>query len=524
MKKIQIYSWSKEKKVRKKSNIFKKIVHCMIVSAILLIGGCGSESKTKETLKDKIVIAHESDINSLTPLTHNLVSSSRVDEIMYNKLFKYGDTGEIIPVLAESYRYIDDNTLEIKIKKGVKFHNGDILTANDVAFTFKFWRDAKIRAHMIEAIDTVTASDSETVVITTKYPFAPLMGNIVAMGHIVNERNITTNPNWKSEPVGTGPYKFVSWTPGDNLTIEAFDGYFEGKPSIKTIVYKAVPEGGARTMGLEAGDYDVIIDVEPVDKTTISNNDKLVYNEISSVRPTYLIFNMQNEKYSNKKVREAIEYAIDKEALIKVVLEGNGIVADTMIPEQIFGSNRDIKSKKQDYTKAKELLIEANYPTGFKTVITSTNKAPYNKLSELLQANLKEIGIDATIETYDWAAFVERTGKGQYEISTIGWSNGTGDPDYSLYPLLHSASLGSAGNRSYFVNKEFDSIVDQGRRTIDPNKRLLIYHEAQEFISDNVVVIPLFYGTANIAYNKNIEGIKLDPAGRHEFKYMKIKN
>lgn len=194
-----------------------------------------------------------------------------------------------------------------------------------------------------------------------------------------------------------------------------------------------------------------------------------------------------------------------------------------MISPQILGASKKILSKEQNYQKAKELLAKAGYPQGFKTVLTTTNRAPYNKMTEILQENLKEIGIEATIESYDWAAFLERTGKGLYDLSIVGWSNSTGDPDYSIYPLLHSKSAGAAGNRGFYNNPELDDLLDQGRKIIDVDKRIEIYEKAQQLISEEVPIIPVFFGTANITKDAKIDGIILDATSRHDFKNMKIK-
>lgn len=502
--------------LKNRANSGFKII--LLIGGLLILTNCGSKESKKAKKGEKIIIASSSDVTSLTPLTHATVPTGRLDSLMYDKLFSYNENGELVPILAESFKYIDDNTIEIKIKKGVKFHNGEELTADDVAFTFKFWKDAKVRAFMIEAVKDVEIIDKYTILIKTKEPFAPLIGNIAAMGHVVNKKNIENNPNWKSEPVGTGAYKYVKWVSGDYVEVEAFDDYFAGKPQIKKIILKSVPEGSSRTMGLEAGDYDMILDPEPIDKKIIQNNSKFSYYETESFIPNYISINLKNEVLKDKNLRKAIENAIDIQGIIDVAADGDGIPAATLVAPQIFGANKEIPWTKKNIELAKEYMKKSNYPDGVNLSITIANSSVTKRIAEIIQSNLKEIGINLKIETYDWGVYIDRTGKGQHELAIMGWSNNTGDPDYSLYPLLHTKSFGPVGNRSFYSNKELDDLLDLGRITIDSEKREIIYKKAQEIIKDDVPVIPLYYRVIGVAAKKEIKGIKLDKTTRHEFR------
>lgn len=498
----------------------------MILASCLLLAACGGKTETVSSGKakrdTKVVIAHDSDITGLTAMAQANMSTGRVEDLIYSRLFDYDKDKNIIPILAERYAYLDENTIEIPLKKGIKFHNGDEMTAEDIAFSFQFWRDALVKAHMIDSIDKVEIKDSHTVVIKTKYPYSPLMGNIVAGFGALNKKHITTNSDYAKNPVGTGPYKFVEWVPGDRVVVEAFDEYFEGKPEVKTIVLKPVSEGTSRTMGLEAGDYDIAIGIDEVDEKTIEDHKNLDLYSVDNTRVTYMIMNNKNPKLNNLDVRKAMAYAIDRESIIDAVLEGKGEKAEGLVPVNFFGYSKSLPEIPHNVELAKDLMKKAGYADGMDLTMIISDKSPYPRTAQIIQANLKDIGINMNIEILEWGTFLEYTAQGKHELTLLGWSSGSGDADYSLYPLLHSSTHGGGGNRSFYSNKEMDNLLVGARTNMDRIYRQKAYDKVQNLLQTDMPLFPLFFGKTNLAANKNISGIEMVEDGRHKMYKLKV--
>lgn len=491
----------------------------LILGFLVFIAHGGRDSKRETT----IVLAHDNDITGLIPFEHANMPTGRVEDILYNRLFDYDEDMNIVPVLAESYEMMDgDKTLRIKIKKGVRFHNGDELTAEDIAFGFKFWRDAKVKAHMIDAVDKAVAVDRYTVDVKLKYPYSPLLGNIVAGYSAVSKRAITEDPDYRNNPVGTGPYRFVEWLPSDRVVVEAFGDYFQGRPEVDRLIYVPVVEVSSRTMGLEAGDLQISYEVDPVDRETIEESDDLEYEEVPGTRISYVILNTNKELLNDVRVRRAIALAIDREGIISAVLMGAGRVADSLVPPQIFGYSPGIEPIRQDIEEAKRLLREAGIEEGTKISLLTADRGANLSTAQIIQANLREIGLDLEVDIVEWGTYLEYSAQGRHEIALGGWSTGTGDADYALYPLLHSSAFGSQGNRSFYSNKEVDDLLDEARSNMNREKRLTNYRKIQEIVREEMPVIPLYYGITNIARGSHVSGIRMSADGRHNMHNLRL--
>lgn len=494
---------------------FNLKVFFTVLICLLSFIGCG-EKKEKEKGKTTVILAQDNDITGLIPFEHANMPSGRLEDVLYSRLFDYDKDMNIVPVLAESYEMVNDNlTLRIKIREGVKFHNGEELTAEDIAFGFKFWRDSKVKAHMIDAVDEALVVDKYTVDVNLKYPYSPLLGNIVAGFSAVNKKAILENPNYKNEPVGTGPYKFVEWLPADKVVVEAFDDYFLGRSDIDRLVYTPVVEVSNRTLGLEAGDFQISYEIDPIDKDLIQNKKDLVYEEVPGTRINYVILNTQKESLKDSRVRRAISLAIDREGIITAVLMGNGKIADSLVPPQVFGHSNSVKPINQDLDSARKLLDEVGIAEGTKMTLLTADRGANLNTAQIIQANLKDIGIELQVNIVEWGTYLEQSAAGKHEIALGGWSTGTGDGDYSLYPLLHSSALGSQGNRSFYSNKEVDRLLAEARTNMDRDIRLANYIKIQDIVREEMPVIPLSYGVTNIARNVSISNIKMSADGRH---------
>jgi len=496
------------------------ILSTMLILALALTGCAGGNTDTGtevSEVKDTIIIAQGADAKSLDPHATNDQPSSRVSKQIYSRLVEMNEEMEIVSGAAESWTFVDDTTVEFKLREGVKFHNGEELKASDVKFTLDRMMESKKVAHIIEAVTGVEVIDEYTVQVKTEEPFGPLLSHLThTAASILNEKAVTeAGDDYGQAPVGTGPYKFVSWSAGDKITLESFAEYFDGEAAIKNVVFRNITEGTNRTIGLETGEIDVAYDIEPIDKQRVADDEKLQLVESPSLSYNYIGINTTKGPLTDVKVRQAINYAIDVETIIEVTEEGAAELATTPIGPRVFGHNADVQPYGYDVEKAKALLAEAGYADGFSTTIWTNDNPVRMQIAQIVQAQLAEAGIDVVIEPLEWGSYLERTAKGEHDMFILGWTTVTADADYGLYALYHSTQKGGAGNRDFYENAEVDELLEEGRMATDAEARKDAYGKAQEIIVAESPDVMLYYKTQNIGAQKGVKGFKLHPAGHH---------
>ena len=495
-----------------------------IILSMLFLVACGGSGDKKEgadagasTGKDTLVIAQGADAKSLDPHASNDNPSSRIRVQIYDRLMDLDDNGVPQPMLAESWERPDDKTIIFHLRKGVKFHNGDEMKASDVKFSLERALAAPEVSNILTGINGIEVLDDYTVKVTTEKPMAAILNNLAHTTIAILSEKATKEAGDKfgQNPVGSGPYKFVSWQSGDRVTLEAFPEYWQGEAPIKNVVFRNIVEETNRTIGLETGELDIIYDIQGMDKNKLKDDDRFVVIEGPQVSMTYLGFNMKKAPYDNPKVREAISYAIDQKPIIDTVFLGAGEAANSIIGPNVWGYY-DVEKYTQDIEKAKALLTEAGYPDGFKAKIWVNDNPVRRDIAVILQDQLKQIGIDLAIETVEWGAFLDGTARGDHEMFLLGWGTVTRDPDYGMYELISTATMGAAGNRSFYSNPTVDKLLEEGRTELDPEKRKAIYKEIQEIIRKDIPMYMIIYPLQNVVTQKNIKNFKLDPANSHK--------
>ena len=495
-----------------------------IILSMLLLVACGGSGEKKEggdagagTAKDTLVIAQGADAKSLDPHASNDNPSSRIRVQIYDRLMELDDNGVPQPMLAESWERPDDKTIIFHLRKGVKFHNGDEMKASDVKFSLERALASPEVAEIISGINSVEVLDDYTVKVTTEKPMAAILNNLAHTTIAILSEKATKEAGDKfgQNPVGSGPYKFVSWQSGDRITLEAFPEYWQGEAPTKNVIFRNIVEDTNRTIGLETGELDIVYDISGMDKNKLKDDDRFVLIEGPQASLTYLGFNMKKAPYDNPKVREAISYAIDQKPIIDTVFLGAGEAGNSIIGPNVWGYY-DVEKYTQDIEKAKALLAEAGYPNGFKAKIWVNDNPVRRDTAVILQDQLKQIGIDLAIETVEWGAFLDGTARGDHEMFLLGWGTVTRDPDYGIYELVSTTTMGSAGNRSFYSNPTVDKLLEEGRTELDPEKRKAIYKEIQEIIRKDIPMYMIIYPLQNVVTQKNIKNFKLDSAQSHK--------
>lgn len=502
----------------------KKIA--IALATAFLIFGCSSEKNEEKSNipKEKtVVVSQGSKPKTLDPNMYNEIPALFVTEQIFNTLFKIDENGNIMPELAESYEYVSPTELVIKIKKGVKFHNGDILTANDVAFSINRMLEKPASRIMIDVIDNVEILDESTIKLNLKHSSGPLLFSLAhPLTAILNEKDTKAkNGVISTEPVGTGAYKFVNWGDGEKIELVAFDDYFEGRAKIDKLIVRAIVEASSRLAALETGEIDIALSVSPIDSEIVANNPKLELISKPTTSTEYITLNNTKPPFDNKDFRLAVNYALDKQAMADSVFMGMAQPATSIVSPNVFGHSKEVKGYEYNPEKAKELIAKSGIKNPSFTLYCN-DSAIRLQLAQIVQANLKDVGIDMKIETLEWGTYLQKTAQGEHTALIGGWVSGTSDADIVLYPLLHSSSHGGAGNRAFYTNKEFDKIVELGRESVDPEKRKEYYKQAQAILQEEAPFALLLYKNEGIGINKRIKGFKYDPTTMHNLYNLDI--
>lgn len=460
--------------------MLKKIL-VVLASMILLFIGCGEKNGAKK-VKEELIIAQDGESKSLDIHQGNDGFSLRANRLIYSRLVEADENMQIHPGLAESWKQLDDKTMQFNLRKGIKFHNGDDFTAEDVKFSFERMMNSPRIAFVLPPIERIDVVDDYTVNIVTKTPFGPLLAHLShpALG-MVSKKLLTENPEaLKEKPIGTGSYKFKEWIYGDKLVLEKNEDFYDkNERRLKYIIFKNVVEASNRAIGLETGEIDIATPISSVDEENIKNNPKLQLLTKPSISYTYIGMNMTKVPLNDIRVRKAINYAIDKQAIIDVILNGNGKIATSPIAPGVFGFTDKTKNYEYNVEKAKELMKEAGYENGFTTSILVFSGEANTQTAEIVQAYLKEIGIDLKIEIVEVSAYWDMTERGVHNLFLGSWGVVTGDADYGLYAMYHSSAKGGAGNRDFYENEKVDELLDKAKTEIDPETRKKLYEEAQ---------------------------------------------
>lgn len=495
----------------------KKLIF-LLLSFIFM--ACGNETKEESKsvgdTKKVVTVAQATKPKTLDPPLANQIDSMRVARQIFNTLLAVDDNGELIPEVAEKWEFENPKSILFTIRKGIKFHNGAELTVEDVAFSVERMREKAGTRILLEKISGVEIVDDSHVRILLSSEFSPVLYNLtLSLCGIINKED--TLKRGESEiavkPNGTGPFKLTYWNSGDILKFEPFEESFMGKPNIDELVFKVIPEGNNRLIALETGEVDIAYNLNPSDAKFVEENKDLVLVNKPSMRTEYLGFNLEKGPLNQKEFRQAVNMVLDRKGVLAAVYDNAGEPATSMVSPNMIGGKPtgDITLKSE---KAKEIIANLkNIPSKMRIM---TDATPTNiQTAQIIQANLKELGIDLAIESVEWGTYLEKSALGEHELILGGWFPGTNDSDIVLYPLYHTNARGAAGNRSFYSNPEYDKLAEQGRMETDIEKRAEIYREAQAILEEDLPIIPILRKNELIGMRKNISGFIFRPNGHH---------
>lgn len=502
----------------------------MMLVFALVLSACSGEQSTNtkndgttggDEKIDKFVYASTSDVAGLSPILTNDSVSANVLEHVYETLFNRDpESSEIVPNLAVSYENPDENTWVIKLREGVKFHDGTPFNAEAVKYTFDKLRDpatAAPRASLLQPVSEINVLDELTVEIVTSYPYGPFLASLAHANAAIVSPTADQNQDLMKDPVGTGPFKFVSYVPGDEVVLEANEDYRDGAPKIQKLVFKVVPEVSTAISMLQTGEVDFIDNLPSEQMTRIEsiNNIDVVKRDGTSV--FYLTFNQNRAENQDDEFRQAVAAAIDRDAFVNN-LNGLGFRSDSVLGVNVFGHDPSKDNAGQAYNLelAQELVQKNNYQNRPIKLLTA-NRSNFMLMAEIVQSQLMEAGFKVTIDSMEWATFLDTARTGEYDITFLSWANLTQDGSEMFYPNLHSDNIGSS-NRAQFNNAEFDKLVDDSRSSIDPQERLKYLDQANEILLKENAVVVMYHGVVTAAVNEKYQGLILEANGKWSVK------
>jgi len=468
--------------------------------------GTGSTGPSE---KDTLVVALDADVSTFDPCKFTDLVTQNATNALYNKLFKYSQDLTIIPDLAESYENVSELEWKINLREGVKFHNGSTMTSADVKASLERTMEDTSKGHLVGNIETVEAMDEYTVLITTKVPVGTLLENLAdACCSILPADLIASGHDFGSDPVGTGPFKFVRWEPSNKVVLERFDDYFmaDEAANYQFLELRVIPEGSSRTIALETGTVDININLARSDYSRVNDNSKLKVFEAPSCQLYYLGFNMDEPLCQNENFRKAWQYAIDKSGAQIVALDDRGAIVENVIPIGLMGYHAD-EEYRFDPEKAKELLEAAGFSQSEPITLYCYSEET-NKIAQVIQANMQEVGVELEISQSAIAVHIDGTANGDFGIFLNSWSTAP-NPDRFLRPLYHSSAVG-ATNAVRLNVPEIDAMIDAAATEVDSETRTGLYSQTLDAIMDLSPAVPICSKSIIIAYNAELENVAIN--------------
>lgn len=471
---------------------------------------------------ERVILVQGVDPSTLDPGDHQETPATNILNNIYETLVARDAQLQYIPRLAESWKQVDDLTWEFKLRKGVKWHDGSEFTADDVKFTIERYLDANRKPKVLVAASTLsfvasaTAVDPLTIQIKTKNPY-PIMVNQMTALQISSKKYYTDKggpakgdsiagsgeETMATTPMGTGPYKFKEGSKAKGYyDLDINKDYWGAAPKVQAVRFRTIPDANTRLAALQAGEVDLITNVPP---ELISDLEKkgIGISSVPSVRVAFIVLNTTeaNSPLANPKVRQALNYAIDRQAIIDKILRGNGIRTNSMLTDQHFGYNKELEPYKYDPAKAKQLLTEAGYPNGIDITFNHpTGRYLKDKeAAEVVIANWNDVGIRTKVESPEWTQYVNLINtRKQAQAWMIAWGNATWDADQTIWSQIRKG-----GTYTYIDNPTAWTKLDEAQGTTDSAKRLDLYKDVTKYMYDDATHVFLWQFKDIYGYNKS---------------------
>jgi len=466
---------------------------------------------------DTLVIAQGVDATTLDPVNHQETPTGNVTAQIFDNFYRRTAGGKFEPWLGEA-KATSDLTWELTVRQGVKFHNGEELNAEVIKFNFDrlLNPDKPLKySTYFKPIKSVEVTGPYTLKVTTEKPF-PLFLTRLTYFWVVPKQYIEEKGDayFANHPVGTGPYKFVRWVKDQEIVLEANEGYWAGKPKIKKVVFRPIPEASSRVAELMTGGVDIITNLAPEAVAVVNGSGVAEARTVPSIRNIFVVLDVKGEgPLHDPKVRQALNYAVDKKSIIEHVLGGNGVPVGCPLNPYIFGYDEALcEPFPYDPAKAKQLLAEAGYPDGFSFTMGSPSGRYLNdrQVAEAIVGQLAKVDVKAELRVQEWSSYVGQILERKIPTDAwlIGWGNAQFDADNTLFTLLYGGTVegGPPQTRfSYWADPAFDKAVLEAQSVVDQAKRQALYKQALERVRAGAPWIFLYEQEDIYGVNKRVK-------------------
>lgn len=480
----------------------KKALALVTAVCTLAASTCFGAVMASAADKTNLVIAVDADVDTLHATNYSTGVEQHILNQIYDTLMYYNPDGKHDPEprVAESYEISEDGKdYTFHLADGVKFQDGADVTADDVVFSLELFKDSEYQGSQISMLTSVEATDDKTVVCHLDTPYAPFLQG-VCTPYICEKAYYDKDQDaFATNPVGTGPYKFVSRSTGSNIVLEANEDYFRGAPEIKNLTFEVIPDTATKAIALQTGEVN-FAEIDSSVLTQLQANNQIKIAEVENSGFAYVSMNLEKEPFNNEKVRQAINYAIDRDNLVSVCYEGEAEVNSTICSKARYGYSDDQPQYTYDPEKAKELLKEAGMETPYDLgEILVAEK--YSNLATVIQNDLKAVGLETTISVKEFNSYINDLTSGNYGITAL---NMTLDGDtQSLEMAFTSDYIGTANNARY-NDPDMDKLFEEARTETDSDKRLEIFDKIFTKAQDEAVYAVLCNPLTLYAYNADL--------------------
>ncbi|KAA5611145.1 ABC transporter substrate-binding protein [Rhodovastum atsumiense] len=524
-----------------------------IAGAAMLACLLGGQAQAKT-----LVYCSEGSPENFNPMLNTTGTTFNANLPIYNRLteFRHGST-EVEPGLAEKWDVSDDGRVfTFHLRHNVKWHSNKNFkptrnfNADDVIFSFeRQWKDSnpyhKVSGGgydyfadmgMPKLLESIERVDDYTVKFTLKEPQAPFLANLAMDFASIQSKEYADallklgKPELiDQEPIGTGPFEFVAYQKDSTIRYRAFAPYWHGKPKLDALVFSITKDPAVRLAKLRANECQVMPYPNPADLESIRQDPKLQLLSQPGLNIGYLAFNNLKAPFTDKRVRQAINYAIDKKAILTAIYQGAGTPAKNLIPPTLWGYNDQVPEQAYDPAKARALLAEAGFPNGFETTLWAMPvQRPYNpdarRMAELIQADLAKIGVKASIVSYEWGEYRKRLQNAEHGLALFGWTGDNGDPDNFFTPLAgcDAARIGG-GSVSKWCNQDFEALIRKAAQVPVQAERAKLYQQAQLVMREEQPFFLVAHSVVFWPVRKEVVGFKMSPFGRVQFEPVDLK-
>jgi peptide/nickel transport system substrate-binding protein len=494
-----------------------KLAIALVVLAALLTG-CIHRPPA-----DELVLIIESSPANLDPRVGTDAQSERIGALLFDSLVRRDRHFNLQPMLAERWETPDPRTFVFHLHPGVRFHDGRPLTARDVKYTFDSVRDGSLRtakASTYGSIERIDAPDDSTVIFHLREPDATLLWNLSdgAIGIVP----YGSGPAFNQHPIGSGPFRFVSLEQDKEVVLARNDAYWGTPARLPRVRLMVVPDMTTRALELRKGSADIALNAFTADMVeALRRYPELQVETAPGTIYTYLALNLRDPILRDVRVRRALACAIDRQAIIHSLWRDLARPAASVLPMQSWAYSDDVATYPYDPQRARQLLDAAGYPlrNGVRfclTMKTSTEEST-RLLAAILQQQLRQVGIELDIRTFEFATFYADITRGAFQLYSLRWIGGNEDPDIFEH-IFHSASFPPRrANRSYYANPRADELMDAARRELDPARRRQLYAELQRLLADDLPYINLWYFDNVLVHTRRVRHLDLSPSGDYGF-------